>query len=76
MSYGVNFPNMFRRAAEYVDKILRGTRFGSRQVDNEIELGRLFDGDVGRLRVNLKTARTLGLTIPQSLLATADEVIE
>ena len=67
MTYVANFPDLFRRAGDYVDKILRGTK----PSDLPVEQPRKFD-----LIVNMKTARTLGLTIPPSLLARADEVIE
>jgi putative tryptophan/tyrosine transport system substrate-binding protein len=67
MSYGPNFPDLFRRTADYVDKILRGAKPG----DIPIEQPTKFD-----LVVNLTTAKALGLEIPPTLLATADEVIE
>ena len=67
MSYGPNFPTLFRRAAEVVDKILRGTKPG----DIPVEQPTKFD-----LGFNLTTAQAIGLTISPTLLARADEVIE
>jgi putative tryptophan/tyrosine transport system substrate-binding protein len=67
MSYGPIYPDLFRRAAEFVDKILHGTKPG----DIPVEQPTRFE-----LVVNLKTAKFFGLTVPQTLLATADEVIE
>ena len=67
MSYGPNFTNMFRRSADFVDKILRGAKAGEIPVEQPTK----FD-----LVINIKTARALGLTAPDKLLAVADEVIE
>jgi putative ABC transport system substrate-binding protein len=67
MSYGPNFMDQFRRAAGYVDKILRGTKPGDIPVEQPANF---------QLVVNLKTARALSLTIPESILTRADEVIE
>jgi putative ABC transport system substrate-binding protein len=67
ISYGPAFPGVFRRAAEYVDKILRGAKPGEIPVEQATK----FD-----LVINLTTAKALGLTIPESFLLRADEVIE
>ena len=67
MSYGPNFPDLFRHAADYVDKILHGAKPG----DIPVEQPTKFD-----LVVNLITAKALGLTLPDKLLVAADEVIE
>jgi putative tryptophan/tyrosine transport system substrate-binding protein len=67
MSYGPNFPNMFRRSADFVDKVLRGQKAGEIPVEQPTK----FD-----LVINRTTAKALGLEIPPVLLAVADEVIE
>jgi putative ABC transport system substrate-binding protein len=67
MSYGPNFPDLFRRAGDYVDKILRGTK----PSDIPVEQPTKFD-----LVINLTTAKALGLTVSPSVLTRADEVIE
>jgi len=67
MSYGANFADMFRRAADLVDKILRGVKPGEIPVEQPTR----FD-----LVINVKTAKALGLKIPDKLLALANEVFE
>jgi putative ABC transport system substrate-binding protein len=67
MSYGQDFPDYFRRAADYVDRILRGASPADLPVEQPMRFKQV---------INLKAAKLLGLTIPQSLLVTADEIIE
>jgi len=67
MSLGANYPDQFRRSADYVDKILRGAK----PADLPVQQPTKFD-----LIVNLITAKALGLRVPATLLARADEVIE
>jgi putative ABC transport system substrate-binding protein len=67
MSYGPNYPDLFRRTAEYVDKILRGTKPDELPVEQPTK----FD-----LVLNLRTAKAIGLDMPATLLGRADEVIE
>jgi putative ABC transport system substrate-binding protein len=67
MSYSANFFDIWRRAAGYVDRILKGARPGDLPIEQATEIA---------LKVNLKTAKALGVEIPAMLLASADEVIE
>jgi putative tryptophan/tyrosine transport system substrate-binding protein len=67
MSYVIDFPDMFRRSADYVDRILKGERAGNLPVQAPAKF---------KLTINLKTAKALNVTILTPLLALADEVIE
>jgi len=67
ISYGVNAPSCYRRAAYFVDKILHGTPAGELPIEFPTKI---------ELVINLKTAKALGLAVPATLLARADEVIE
>ena len=67
MTYSVSFPNLFRRAAYYVDRILKGTK----PADLPVEQPMTFD-----LVVNMKTAQALGITFPQEIMVQVTEVIQ
>ena len=67
LSYGPSYPNLYFRAAGLIDKIFRGAKPGDLPVEQPIQL---------ELVINLKAAQTIGLSLPPSLLAKADEVIE
>jgi ABC-type uncharacterized transport system substrate-binding protein len=67
MSYGTSFPDLFRRAATYVDKILKGTKPADLPVEQPMKF---------EFIINLKTAKQIGLKIPPNMLARADRIIK
>jgi putative ABC transport system substrate-binding protein len=67
MAYGANYPDMYRHAATYVDKILKGAKVADLPVEQPTRF---------ELVINLKTAKVLGLTIPPSIMVRADHVIQ
>ena len=67
MAYGPDFPSMWRQLGGYIDRVLKGAKIGDLPVERPSKF---------TLVVNLKTAKTLGLTLPQSLVLRADEVIQ
>jgi putative ABC transport system substrate-binding protein len=67
IAYGTDFPELFRRAAEYIDRILRGDKPGELPIQQPTKY---------ELVINHKTAKALGLTVPESVLSLADKVIE
>jgi putative ABC transport system substrate-binding protein len=67
LSYGVSYPDLYRRSATLIDKIFKGTKPGDLPVEQPTKL---------ELVINLKTAKALGLSVPPTVIARADEVIE
>ena len=67
ISYGVSYADLYRRAASYIDKIMKGAKPGDLPIQQQTKLD---------LRINRKAAKALGITIPPALLARADEVID